>query len=187
MSAGGDVYKRQSQYFADAGCAPDIMTTAKSIAAGLPLSAVTARAEIMDAVTGGTIGGTFGANAVSAASALKVVEVMERDDYPAKAMHIADIAMKKFNEWKDKYECVGDVRGLGAMMGIEFVKDKASKTPDAELVGAIVQDAMNHGLMLEAAGTYNNVIRFLCPLCVTDEQLNAGLEILENSIKACAK
>ena len=73
------------------------------------------------------------------------------------------------------------------MMGIEFVKDKASKTPDAELVGAIVQDAMNHGLMLEAAGTYNNVIRFLCPLCVTDEQLNAGLEILENSIKACAK
>lgn len=176
-----------SQYFADAGCAPDIMTTAKSIAAGLPLSAVTARAEIMDAVTGGTIGGTFGANAVSAASALKVVEVMERDDYPAKAMHIADIAMKKFNEWKDKYECVGDVRGLGAMMGIEFVKDKASKTPDAELVGAIVQDAMNHGLMLEAAGTYNNVIRFLCPLCVTDEQLNAGLEILENSIKACAK
>ena len=73
------------------------------------------------------------------------------------------------------------------MMGVEFVKHKASKTPDAELVSAIVQDAMNHGLMLEAAGTYNNVIRFLCPLCVTDEQLNAGLEILENSIKTCAK
>ena len=176
-----------SQYFADAGCAPDIMTTAKSIAAGLPLSAVTARAEIMDAVTGGTIGGTFGANAVSAASALKVVEVMERDDYPAKAMHIADVAMKAFKGWQDKYECVGDVRGLGAMMGIEFVKDKTSKEPDAALVNAIVQEAMGKGLMLEAAGTYGNVIRFLCPLCVTDAQLDAGLEILENAIKTCAK
>ncbi|NLD19965.1 MAG: aspartate aminotransferase family protein [Clostridiales bacterium] len=176
-----------SQYFADAGCAPDIMATAKSIAGGLPLSAVTARAEVMDAVTGGTIGGTFGANALSAASALKVIEVMKRDDYPAKAKHIAEVGMKRFNQWKDKYECVGDVRGLGAMMGIEFVKSKATKEPDAELVGKIVQEAMGHGLMLEAAGTYSNVIRFLCPLCVTDAQLEAGLEILENTIKTCAK
>ena len=171
-----------SQYFADAGCAPDIMTTAKSIGAGLPLSAVTARAEIMDAVTGGTIGGTFGANAVSAASALKVIEVMERDNYPAKALHIAEVGMAKFNEWKEKYECVGDVRGTGAMMGVEFVKSKATKEPDAALVGRIIQNAMNKGLLLEAAGTYNNVIRFLCPLCVTDEQMNAGLEIFESAI-----
>lgn len=176
-----------SQYFAEAGAAPDIMSTAKSIAGGLPLSAVTARAEIMDAVPGGTIGGTYGANAVSAASALKIVEVMERDDYPAKAMHISDVVMKAFNEWKDKYECVGDVRGLGAMIGIEFVEDKASKEPAAALVNAIVQEAMNNGLMLEAAGTYGNVIRFLCPLCVTDAQLNAGLEIFENAIKTCSK
>ena len=173
-----------SQYFADAGAAPDIMTTAKSIGAGLPLSAVTARAEVMDAVTGGTIGGTFGANALSAASALKVAEVMQRDDYPAKAMHIAEVGMKRFNEWKDKYEVVGDVRGLGAMMGVEFVKSKATKEPNAELVGKIVQTAMNNGLLLEAAGTYNNVIRFLCPLCVTDEQLEAGLKIFEDAIVA---
>ena len=176
-----------SQYFADAGCAPDIMTTAKSIAAGMPLSAVTARAEIMDAVTGGTIGGTFGANAMSAAAALKVIEVMERDDYPAKAMHIADIGMKRFSEWKEKYDCVGDVRGLGAMMGIEFVADKETKEPAPALVAAIVQEAMNHGLLLESAGTYGNVIRFLCPLCVTDAQMEAGLEIFENAIKTCAK
>lgn len=173
-----------SQYFAEAGAAPDIMTTAKSIGAGLPLSAVTARAEVMDAVTGGTIGGTFGANALSAASALKVVEVMQRDDYPAKAMHIAEVGMKRFNEWKDKYEVVGDVRGLGAMMGVEFVKSKATKEPNAELVGKIVQTAMNNGLLLEAAGTYNNVIRFLCPLCVTDEQMEAGLKIFEDAIVA---
>ncbi|MCI5594409.1 MAG: aspartate aminotransferase family protein [Clostridiales bacterium] len=173
-----------SQYFAEAGAAPDIMTTAKSIGAGLPLSAVTARAEVMDAVTGGTIGGTFGANALSAASALKVAEVMQRDDYPAKAMHIAEVGMKRFNEWKDKYEVVGDVRGLGAMMGVEFVKSKATKEPNAELVGKIVQTAMNNGLLLEAAGTYNNVIRFLCPLCVTDEQMEAGLKIFEDAIVA---
>ena len=173
-----------SQYFAEAGAAPDIMTTAKSIGAGLPISAVTARAEVMDAVTGGTIGGTFGANALSAASALKVAEVMQRDDYPAKAMHIAEVGMKRFNEWKDKYEVVGDVRGLGAMMGVEFVKSKATKEPNAELVGKIVQTAMNNGLLLEAAGTYNNVIRFLCPLCVTDEQMEAGLKIFEDAIVA---
>ena len=173
-----------SQYFAEAGAAPDIMTTAKSIGAGLPLSAVTARAEVMDAVTGGTIGGTFGANALSAASALKVAEVMQRDDYPAKAMHIAEVGMKRFNEWKDKYEVVGDVRGLGAMMGVEFVKSKATKEPNAELVGKIVQTAMNNGLLLEAAGTYNNVIRFLCPLCVTDDQMEAGLKIFEDAIVA---
>ena len=175
-----------SQYFADAGCAPDIMSTAKSIAAGMPLSAVTASAEIMDAVTPGTIGGTFGANAMSAASALKVIEVMERDDYPAKAMHIAEKCGAAFNAWVDKYECVGNVRGLGAMMGIEFVTDKASKNPDAALVAAIVQEAQNHGLLLESAGTYGNVIRFLCPLCVTDAQLDAGLEIFENAIKTCS-
>ena len=175
-----------SQYFADAGCAPDIMSTAKSIAAGMPLSAVTASAEIMDAVTPGTIGGTFGANAMSAASALKVIEVMERDDYPAKAMHIADKCGAAFKAWEEKYECVGNVRGLGAMMGIEFVTDKASKNPDAALVAAIVQEAQNHGLLLESAGTYGNVIRFLCPLCVTDAQLDAGIEIFENAIKTCS-
>ena len=148
----------------------------------MPLSAITARAEVMDAVTGGTIGGTFGANAMSAASALKVIEVMERDDYPAKARHIAEVGMGRFNEWKEKFECVGDVRGTGAMMGVEFVKDKATKEPNADLVGRIVQNAMNKGLLLEAAGTYNNVIRFLCPLCVTDEQLQCGLDIMESAI-----
>ena len=174
-----------SQYFAEAGCAPDIMTTAKSIAAGMPISAVTARAEIMDAVTPGTIGGTFGANAMSAAAALKVIEIMERDDYPGKALAIAEKVNARAAEWVEKFDVVGNVRGTGAMMGIEFVTDKASKTPNAAIVSAIVQYAMNKGLMLEAAGTYGNVIRFLCPLCVTDEQLAVGLDIFEEAIEAC--
>lgn len=174
-----------SQYFADAGCAPDIMTTAKSIAAGLPISAVTASKEIMDAVTPGTIGGTFGANAVSAAAALKVIEIMERDDYPAKAMAISEKVKARANEWVEKYDVVGNVRGMGAMMGIEFVTDKETLDPNAKVVADIVQYAQNKGLLLESAGTYGNVIRFLCPLCVTDEQLEAGLAIFEEAIVAC--
>ena len=171
-----------SEYCKEVGCAPDILTTAKSIAGGIPLSAIVARDEVMEGVNPGTIGGTYGANALAAVSALKVIEVMERDDFPAKALHIADVLTTGFKEMQKKYPCIGDVRGTGAMMGIEFVKDPATKAPDAEIVGKIVQNAMNKGLMLEAAGTYNNVIRILCPLVATDEQLKAGLEIFEAAL-----
>lgn len=174
-----------SDYYKEAGCAPDIMTTAKSIAGGLPLSAVVAKKEIMDAVPAGTIGGTYCGNPLACASALKVMEVMEKEDYPGKAKKIGAIAMEKFNEWKEKYEVIGDVRGIGSMIGVEFVKDKATKEANAEIVGKIVNYAVKKGLMLEAAGTYGNVIRFLCPLCVTDEQLKKGLEIYEEAIVSC--
>ena len=83
---------------------------------------------------------------------------------------------------KEKYECVGDVRGLGGMIGIEFVKDKASKAPDAALAGAVINECAANGLLVEGAGTYNNVIRFLAPLVMTDEQLEAGLTIFENAV-----
>lgn len=174
-----------SDYYKEAGCAPDIMTTAKSIAGGLPLSAVVAKKEIMDAVPTGTIGGTYCGNPLACASALKVMEVMEKEDYPGKAKKIGAIVMDKFNEWKEKYEVIGDVRGIGSMIGVEFVKDKATKEANAEIVGKIVNYAVKKGLMLEAAGTYGNVIRFLCPLCVTDEQLKKGLEIYEEAIVSC--
>lgn len=174
-----------SEYWAEAGAPADIVTTAKSIAGGLPLSAVTTSAEIMDAVTGGTIGGTYCGNALSCASALKVIEVMEKEDFPARAREIAAKCNKVFEGWKEKYDVVGDVRGVGCMMGIEFVTDKASKTPNAKLVNDIVNYAVQHGLLLESAGTYGNVIRFLAPLVITDAQLDAGLAIYEEAIKAC--
>lgn len=174
-----------SEYYKDAGCAPDIMTTAKSIAGGLPLSAVTARAEIIDKVTPGTIGGTYCGNPVSCVSALKVAEIMERDDYPAKARNIADKCMKRFGEWMEKYQCIGDARGMGAMMGVEFVKDRTTKEPNADLVNKIVAAAVEKGLLLEPAGTYGNVIRFLCPLCATEAQIDKGLEIFEACINDC--
>ena len=170
-----------SEYFAEAGAAPDIMTTAKSIAGGIPLSAVVARKEVMDKVNPGTIGGTYGANALAAVSALKVIEVMTRDNYPAKALHIAEKIGEGFKEIQKKHPCIGDIRGTGAMMGIEIVKDPVTKEPDAALTSAIIQNAMNKGLMLEAAGTFNNVIRILSPLVVTDEQIEAGLAIVASA------
>lgn len=176
-----------SCYWEEAGCAPDIITSAKSIAGGVPIGAVTTRTEIMDGVTPGTIGGTFCGNALACASGLQVIDIMQKEDFPGKALRIADIVMKRWNEWKEKYEVVGDVRGIGCMMGIEFVKDKQSKEPNPELVNAIIQEAVQHGLLIENAGTYGNVIRFLAPLVITDEQLEAGLEIYENAIKACIK
>jgi 4-aminobutyrate aminotransferase/(S)-3-amino-2-methylpropionate transaminase len=176
-----------SDYWAEAGCAPDIITTAKSIAAGVPLSAVTARAEIFDGVRGGVLGGTYGGNALACAAGLKVIEIIERDRLCERSAQIAEKVKKVFLAWKDKYEQVGDVRGTGCMMGIEFVKDKKSKTPDAELVTKIILEAAQNGLLIESAGTYNNVIRFLSPLVVTDAQIDAGLAIYENAIKKSVK
>jgi len=173
-----------SEYYKEIGCEPDMMITAKSIAGGLPLSAVTTSAEIMDGVTVGTIGGTYTGNAVACASALAVVDVMIKEDFPAKARKIADTCMTRFNEWKDKYEVVGDARGLGAMIGVEFVKDKKTKEPNADIVNKVVAEAVQKGLVLQGAGMFGNVIRFLCPLCATDEQIAKGLDIFEEVLKA---
>ncbi len=172
-----------SNYWEEEGCAPDIIASAKSIAAGLPLSAVTASAEIMDNIRSGIIGGTYGGNALACASALKVIEVIEKEHLCDRSLEIANICMQRFCEWKDIYPEIGDVRGIGCMMGIEFVTDKESKNPNGEKVSAIVQYAIQKGLILESAGVFGNVIRFLCPLVVTDEQLECGLQILEEAIK----
>ncbi len=175
-----------SNYWEEAGCPPDILTSAKSIAGGLPLSAVTASAEIFDAAPFGTLGGTYSGNALSCVAALKVVEAMEKDHLCERALAISEKCRKRFHEWKEKFEVVGDVRGIGAMLGIEFVKDKKSKEPNGELVGKLIKECVENGLIIENAGTYGNVIRFLCPLVVTDEQLEAGFDILEKAIQKCS-
>ena len=171
-----------SDYWKEAGCEPDIITMAKSIACGVPISAITARKEIFDRVPSGTIGGTYGGNPLGCAAALKVIEIMEREDFPGKALKIGSKIKERYNQWKEKYDVVGDVRGIGSMIGIEFVTDKKSKTPNPAIVSAIISDAAKMGLILENAGTYGNVIRLLAPLCMTDEQVNAGLEIFEKAI-----
>lgn len=176
-----------SDYWKDAGCAPDILASAKSIAGGLPLSAVTAAAEIFDGVKGGIIGGTFGGNALACASALKVIELMERENLCSRSVEISNLCRSRFELWKNRFKEVGDVRGIGCMMGIEFVTDKLSKQPNAGLVREIVDYCVHHGLIVESAGAYSNVIRFLCPLVVTDTQLESGLAILESAIEACTE
>lgn len=172
-----------SEYWAEAGAAPDIITTAKSLGAGLPISAITARAEVMDAAPAGTIGGTFCGNPVAAAAALAVMDVMKRDDYAAKARHIGETVMKRYKELQDKYDVIGDVRGLGAMVGIEFVKDRETKEPATKLVADLIQNAIQKGLLLESCGTASNTVRFLAPLTMTDEQMERGLEIFEEALK----
>lgn len=172
-----------SEYWAEVGAAPDIITTAKSLGAGLPISAITASAEIMDAAPAGTIGGTFCGNPLACASALAVMDIMTRDDYAAKARHIGEVVTTRYEALKEKYEVIGDVRGLGAMIGIEFVTDRETKEPATKLVADIIARAMQKGLLLESCGTASNTIRFLAPLTMTDEQMARGLEIFEESLQ----
>lgn len=176
-----------SEYWKEAGVEPDIIATAKSIAAGVPLSAIVARDEIMESVPGGVIGGTFGGNALACAASLKTIEIMERDHLADRSLAIGEKVMARYKEWLAKYDCVGDVRGLGGMIGIEFVEDKASKKPAKALTGAIIEECAANGLLVEGAGIYGNVIRFLAPLVITDEQLEAGLNIFERAIKTRAR
>ncbi|MGG7216698.1 aspartate aminotransferase family protein [Clostridium butyricum] len=172
-----------SEYWKEAGVMPDILATAKSIGAGLPISAIVAREEIMESVLPGTIGGTYCGNPLACAAAIKTIEIMERDNLAKRSLEIGEKVQAIYKKWMDKYEVIGDVRGLGGMIGIEFVTDKQSKTPNGEIVSKIVKNAVEKGLMLENSGTYGQVIRFLAPLVMTDEQLKAGLEIFEEAIK----
>lgn len=161
---------------------PDIVVSAKSVAGGIPVSCVTAKKEIMESVSPGELGGTYSGNALATASALKVLEVMERDDYCAKARHIGDITMKRFEAMKEKYDIIGDARGRGAMLVLEFVKDRKTKEPAKVETKAIINECMQNGLVVLGAGVRDNCIRFLMPLVITDEQVNAGLDILEAAI-----
>lgn len=166
---------------------PDIVVSAKSIGGGIPMATVTAKKEIFDSVSAGELGGTYSGNALATTSALKVLEILERDDYCGKANHINSIVMPRFEEMKKKYEIVGDVRGVGAMLAMEFVQNKASKEYATDLTTAIQKECMNHGLVILNAGVTHSVLRFLFPLVITDEQLNAGLDILDNAIATVSK
>ncbi|TCS75512.1 4-aminobutyrate aminotransferase [Effusibacillus lacus] len=157
---------------------PDLMTMSKSIAAGLPISAVTGRAEIMDRPSPGEIGGTYGGSPLGCVAALKVIEMMEEDRLVERANVIGEKIMSRFLQMKQKYSVIGDVRGLGAMCAIELVKDD-TKEPDKELAGRIIQECNRRGVIVMGAGLYGNVIRILSPLVITDEQLEEGLDVIK--------
>lgn len=172
-----------SEYWKEEGVMPDILATAKSIGAGLPLSAIVAREEIMESVLGGTIGGTYCGNPLACAAAIKTIEIMERDNFAKRSLEIGEKVQKRYREWLEKYDVIGDVRGLGGMIGMEFVTDKESKNPNTAIVSEIIEEAVQNGLMLENSGTCGQVIRFLAPLVMTDEQLEEGLKIFERAIE----
>ena len=169
------------------GVVPDLMVTAKSLAAGMPLSAVTGRAEIMDALVTGSIGGTYGGNPVACRAALAAIETMEKENLAERAQHIGQRVRDRLAQLQKEYAYIGEVRGLGAMIGIEMV-EPGSRTPATALTAELVTYCLHNGLLLLKAGAGYNVIRTLMPLVISDEQLDEGLDILEAGLKVvCAK
>ena len=164
------------------GIVPDMITIAKSLGAGLPISATTGRAEIMDTVHLGGVGGTYGGSPVTCVAALEVIREMTTPAFAAHAHKVGQITEQRLAEWKKKYSLIGDVRGLGPMRLVEFVKDRNERTPDPDTTLKILRDAVSNGIILIRAGLYSNCIRLLPPLVITEEQLHEGLDVLEGAI-----
>ena len=162
---------------------PDIVVTAKSIAAGLPLSAVTGKSEVMDAPQVGGLGGTFGGNPVACRAGLAVLDIIEEKNLISRAQEIGEKIFQRFKQMQEKYPVIGDVRGLGAMVAMELVKDRETKEPAEEETKLVIKKCYENGLILLKAGTYNNIVRTLVPLVITDDQLEEGLSILEKAIQ----
>ena len=170
------------------GIEPDIIVTAKSLGGGLPLAAITGRAEIMDAPAVGGLGGTFAGNPLSCAAALAVLDLFEKENLLTRADELGDHFQRRAREWQRRWPIVGDVRGLGGMQAIELVKSQETKTPATEETKQITQYCYEHGLITITAGTYSNVIRILVPLVATNEQIDEGLDVLESALAAvCGK
>ncbi|WP_326596263.1 4-aminobutyrate--2-oxoglutarate transaminase [Streptomyces sp. NBC_01803] len=174
---------RTGQWFAceDEGIVPDLITTAKGIAGGLPLAAVTGRAEIMDAAHAGGLGGTYGGNPVACAAALGAIETMRELDLPARARRIEEVMKPRLLALAEKHPLIGDVRGRGAMLAIELVRP-GTKEPDAASTASVAAACHRAGLIVLTTGTYGNVLRFLPPLVIGEELLTEGLDILEAAL-----
>jgi len=175
---------RTGKYFAieHYGVEPDLITSAKSLGGGLPLAAVTGRAEIMDAAAVGGLGGTFGGNPLSCAAALAALDIIEKQGLLARSTHLGRKFEQRGKQWQKQFSIVGEVRGIGGMCAIEFVKDPATREPHADATKKMAQYCYEHGLITITAGTYGNVMRILVPLVVTDEQFDEGLDVLEAAL-----
>ncbi|WP_019436403.1 4-aminobutyrate--2-oxoglutarate transaminase [Streptomyces sp. AA0539] len=174
---------RTGQWFAseDEGLVPDLITTAKGIAGGLPLAAVTGRAELMDAAHTGGLGGTYGGNPVACAAALGAIETMRELDLPARARRIEEVTKPRLRALADRFALIGEVRGRGAMLAIELVHP-GTKEPAPEATAAVAVACHRAGLLVLTAGTYGNVLRFLPPLVIGEDLLTEGLDILEGAL-----
>ncbi|KUO79051.1 MAG: 4-aminobutyrate aminotransferase [Desulfosporosinus sp. BRH_c37] len=169
------------------GVEPDLMTMAKSIAAGMPLSAVVGKAEIMDAPGPGMLGGTFAGNPLACAAGLATIDYIEKEKLPERAGEIGAKVVDRLRAMQEKYALIGDIRSLGAMIGIELVKDRATKEPANEETNQIIKECLSQGLIIISAGVFGNVIRMLMPLVITDDQLEQALSILDNAFAKIQK
>ena len=166
------------------GVEPDLLTVAKSIAAGLPLSGVVGRAEIMDAPVAGGVGGTYVGNPVAQAAALAVLDVFEEEQLVERSRRIGETIRGRMLAWQERFPAIGDVRGLGAMLAIELVEDRSTKAPAPDLATTITTEAAQRGLLLLKAGVHGNCIRVLCPLTIEDAVLDEALEVWKEALAA---
>ena len=164
------------------GVAPDLLTVAKALGGGLPISAVTGRADVMDAPAPGGLGSTFAGNPLSCAAGLAFLDVIEEEGVLARAERLAEHLRARLDQMRERFEVIGDVRGLGPMLAIELVTNRMAKTPAADLAKAVTGAAMRQGLIILSCGIYGNVIRLLPPLNISLEAVDEGLAILENSL-----
>jgi 4-aminobutyrate aminotransferase / (S)-3-amino-2-methylpropionate transaminase / 5-aminovalerate transaminase len=169
------------------GLIPDILVSAKSLAGGLPLAAVTGRADVLDSSQVGGLGGTYGGNPLACAAALAVLNAMEAEDLPARAARMGEHIRARFCEWAMRHQCIGDVRGFGAMIAMELVSDRNTKAPDKALTVRLLASALERGLILLSSGTYGNVIRVLAPLTTPDTVLDEGLDVMEQALEAVVR
>jgi 4-aminobutyrate aminotransferase / (S)-3-amino-2-methylpropionate transaminase / 5-aminovalerate transaminase len=166
----------------DEDVVPDLVLSAKSLAGGMPLSAVTGRADVMDAVHVGGLGGTYGGNPVAAAAALAVLDKIESEGLLERARTVGGTVMDRFREMQAKHDVIGEVRGRGAMCAIELVRDRGTKEPADAETGAVVTRCLEQGLIVLSAGTYNNVVRLLPPITIDEGLLAEGLDILDGAL-----
>ena len=177
-------FGRTGKFFAieHSGVSPDLVTVAKSLAAGFPLSGVVGRAEVMDAPGPGGLGGTYGGNPIACAAGLAVLDVMRDERLPERAARIGSVIEERMRSWASEHEIVGDVRVMGAMAGMELVRDRKTKEPADTETAKILALARERGLILLRAGIHHNVIRTLMPLTIPDEQLHEGLDIIGTAL-----
>ncbi|MCR4397926.1 MAG: 4-aminobutyrate--2-oxoglutarate transaminase [Firmicutes bacterium] len=175
---------RTGKFFAHEhfGITADLVTVAKSVAGGIPISGVVGRAEVMDAPHDSAIGGTYVGNPIGCVAALKVIEVIKKHNLLEKGMKQGKTILDRFNQWKKDFKIVGDVRGLGAMCGIEFVRDRKTKEPAPKETARIKDMAFKNGVLVLKAGIYGNVIRMLAPLVTEEDQLNEALDVMEKAV-----
>jgi 4-aminobutyrate aminotransferase/(S)-3-amino-2-methylpropionate transaminase len=162
---------------------PDLIVSAKSLGAGMPISALTGKAEIMDTPHLGAVGGTYGGSPVACVAAIEALKILTSADFARQGEMVAQVMQSTLADWAARYEHIGDVRGMGTMQLVEFVKDRHSKTPDPDLTLSVIKDAVAGGILLIRAGLYSNCIRLLPPMVITEAQLREGLGVLEGAIR----